>query len=172
MEILDGVEPHFPRKPLIILSAREFGYNSQTASLALQRDVPRREENIHNLLQEFDMQNRSVTIETNFQFNRGSFTLMRRHILAVTEGFDGKLETILLKLEKMNQLVKQPSKKHLSDQRAFIEALIEWVAVKSIDFRSASDSLFREMIQHANPDFSVSVYNTLGLRVNLLPDVQ
>jgi hypothetical protein len=36
----------------------------------------------------------------------------------------------------MNQCVKQPANKHSSDQRAFIEALIEWVAVNSISFCS------------------------------------
>jgi hypothetical protein len=49
-------------------------------------------------------------------------------------------------LEKMTLTVKQPSKKRPSDQRAFIETLIEWVAVKSISFRSVNHPLFREMV--------------------------
>jgi hypothetical protein len=40
-----------------------------------------------------------------------------------------KFETILSEPERMTQLVKHPS-----DQLAFIEALIEWVAVKSTFF--------------------------------------
>jgi hypothetical protein len=41
------------------------------------------------------------------------------------EGFGEKLARIMSELGKMIELTKQPSKKHPSDQRAFIEALIE-----------------------------------------------
>jgi hypothetical protein len=73
-------------------------------------------------------------------------------------------------LEKMTFMVKRPSKKHRSDQRAFIEALIELVAVKSISFRWVNHPLFREMVRCANPDFSVSVYNTLKSHIKRLAD--
>jgi hypothetical protein len=67
--------------------------------------------------------------------------------------------------------MKQPNKKHPSDQRAVIEALIEWVAVKSISFRLISHPVFREIIQRANPDFSVPVNNTLKRHINCLAEV-
>jgi hypothetical protein len=73
-------------------------------------------------------------------------------------------------LEKMTFAVKQPSKKHLSDQQAFIEALIEWVAVESISFPSVNHPLLREMVRCANPDFSVPVYNTLRPHIKRLAD--
>jgi hypothetical protein len=66
--------------------------------------------------------------------------------------------------------VKQPSKKRPSDQRAFIEAPVEWVAVKSISFRSVNQPLFREMVRRANPDFSVPLYNTLRPHIKRLAD--
>jgi DNA-binding FadR family transcriptional regulator len=75
------------------------------------------------------------------------------------EKFDEKLETILSELQKMTELVNRPNQKRPSNQRAFIESLIEWIAAKSISFRSVDYSLFQEMVQHANPDFSVLVYN-------------
>jgi hypothetical protein len=71
-------------------------------------------------------------------------------------------------LENLTLTVKQPSKKHPSDQRAFIEALIEWVAVRSISFPSVNHPLFREMVRCANPDFSVPVYNILKPHVKRL----
>jgi hypothetical protein len=71
----------------------------------------------------------------------------------------------------MTQLVKQPSKKHSSDQRPFIEALIEWIAMKSISFRSISQPSFREIIQRANLDFSVPVHNTPRSHINRLANV-
>jgi hypothetical protein len=73
---------------------------------------PRHEENIDNLFQEFDRENRSTTIEINFQFNRVSFSVMQHHTSANTEGFDGRLERILSELAETAQLVKQPNKKH------------------------------------------------------------
>jgi hypothetical protein len=70
----------------------------------------------------------------------------------------------------MTQSVKQPSKQHLSDQRAFIEALIEWIVLKPTSFRSINYPLFRKMIQRANSDFSVPVY-TLTLHTKCLADI-
>jgi hypothetical protein len=71
------------------------------------------------------MGDRSTTLETDFQSNRDSFAAMERRISAIAESFDGKLERILSDLEKMTQLVKQPDKKYISDQRAFTEGLFE-----------------------------------------------
>jgi hypothetical protein len=138
MEILDGLEPHFPLETLndLILRAREFGHNILTASLAPQRDTLRPEENIHVFLQKFDRKNRSTTIETDFQSHCAWFAVMHCLISAIAEGFDGMLEIILSELEKIAQLVKRPSKKHSSDQRVFIETLIKWIVVKSISFHS------------------------------------
>jgi hypothetical protein len=73
-------------------------------------------------------------------------------------------------LEKMRLTIKQPSKEQPSDQRIFIEALIELVAVKSISFHSVNHPLFREMVRCANPDFSVPVHNTLKPHVKSLAD--
>jgi hypothetical protein len=86
------------------------------------------------------------------------------------EEFGEKLERIMSELEKMTLTVKQPSKKRPSDQRAFIEALIEWVAVKSISFPSVNHSLFREIVRCANLDFSVPVYKTLRPHIKCLAD--
>jgi hypothetical protein len=76
----------------------------------------------------------------------------------------------MLELEKMTQSVKQPSRQHLSDQRAFIETLIKWIALEPTGFRSVNYPLFREMIQRASPDFSVPVY-TLTLHTKRLADI-
>jgi uncharacterized GH25 family protein len=59
----------------------------------------------------------------------------------------------------MTQMVKQPSKTYLSDQRAFVEAVVEWVAVISTSWRSTNHTLLREMVQLVNPDFSEPVEN-------------
>jgi hypothetical protein len=80
-------------------------------------------------------------------------------------------QRILSELEKMPQLMKPPSTKYSSDQRAFIEALVEWFAVKSMSFRSVNHPLFRETIQHANSDFFVIVDNKLRLHAKPLADV-
>jgi hypothetical protein len=42
--------------------------------------------------------------------------------------------------------------------------------VKSISFRSVNHPLFREIVQCANPDFSVPVYNTLKPHIKRLAD--
>jgi hypothetical protein len=93
---------------------------------------------------------------------------MQGRILVIEEEFGEKLERIMSELGKMTPAVKQPSKKHPSDQRAFLEALIKWVAVKSISFPSVNHPLFREMVRCANPDFSVPVYNTLKPHIKRL----
>jgi hypothetical protein len=95
---------------------------------------------------------------------------MQCRISLIEEEFGEKLERITPELEKMTPTVKHSSKKHPSDQRAFIEALIEWVGVKSIFFPSVSHPLFREMVRCANSDFSVPVYNTLGPHIKRLAD--
>jgi hypothetical protein len=81
-----------------------------------------------------------------------------------------KPERIMSELEEMTELVKHPSKKHPSDQRTFIEGLIEWVAVKSISFCSINHPLFREMIWPAKPHFSVTVDNTPKPHIKRLAD--
>jgi hypothetical protein len=48
----------------------------------------------------------------------------------VEETIGGKLEIILLELEKITELVKQPSQKRSSNPQVFSEVLMEWVASK------------------------------------------
>jgi hypothetical protein len=62
MDILDGAESHFSHETVddLILLVQEFGHNGLIASLVPQRDVPRHEENVHDLLQEFDRDRKSV----------------------------------------------------------------------------------------------------------------
>jgi hypothetical protein len=172
MEILNGSEPDFSQETVdgLILLAQVFGHNSLIASLVPQRDVPRHEEKVYDLLQELNKDFRSTTIDADLQSIRNSLGVMQRRISVMEEEFREKLERIMFELEKMTLTVKQPSKKHPSDQRAFIEALIEWAAVKSISFRSVNHPLFREMVRSANPDFSVPVYNTLGPHIKRLAD--
>jgi hypothetical protein len=57
--------------------------------------------------------------------------------------------------------VGQLSKKCHSDQRSFVEVLIEWVVMKSISSGLINHVLFREMMQLVNPEFFVPVYDTL-----------
>jgi hypothetical protein len=120
----------------LTMLAREFGNDGLIASLVPQRDVPRHEENVHDLLQGLNRDFRSTTINAGLQSIRDSLGIMQRRISLMEEEFGEKLERIMSELEKMTLTVKQPSKKNPSDQRAFIEALIEWVAVKSISFHS------------------------------------
>jgi hypothetical protein len=61
----------------------------------------------------------------------------------IEETFDAKFETIVSELDKMTELVKQSSQKRPLNQRVFIEALVEWIAVKSVSFRSVSHPLFQ-----------------------------
>jgi hypothetical protein len=172
MEILDGAEPHFSHETVddLVLLAQEFGHISLIASLVEQPDVSRHEENVYDLLQEFNRDFRSTTINADLQSIRDSLGIMQRPISVMEEEFGDKLERIMSELEKMTLTVKQSSKKHLSDQRAFIEGLIEWVAVKSISFRSVNHPLFREMVRCADPDFSVPVYNTPRPHIKRLAD--
>jgi hypothetical protein len=130
MEILDGSEPRFSQETVddLILLAQEFGHNGLIASLVRQRDVPRHEENVHDLLQELNRDFRSTTIHALLQSIRDSLGVIQRRISVMEEEFGEKLERIMSELDKMTLTVQQPSKKHPSDQRAFIEALIEWVA--------------------------------------------
>jgi hypothetical protein len=145
-------------------------HNSLITSLVPQRKVPRHKENVHDSLQELYRDLRSTTIEADLQSIRDCLGVMKRHISVIEEEFGQKLERIMPELEEMTELVKQPSKKHPSGQRAFIEALIEWVAVNSISFRSANHPLFREMVRCANPDFSVPMYNTPRPHIKRLAD--
>jgi hypothetical protein len=172
MEILDGAESHFPQETIddLMLLAQEFGHNGLIASLVPQRDVPKHEENVHDLLQELNRDFRSITIEADLQSIRDSLGVMQRHISVMEEEFGEKLERIMSELEMPTITVKRPSKKHQSDQQAFIEALIEWVAVKSISFPSVNHPLFREMVRCPNPNFSVPVYNALKTHIKRLAD--
>jgi hypothetical protein len=76
-----------------------------------------------------------------------------------------------LELENMPERVKRPSQKRSSNQRVFIEALIQWVALKLIAFRSVNHPLFKERVQHANPDFCVPVHHTLKHHVKRLTEI-
>jgi hypothetical protein len=78
MEILDGFEQHFSPETGddLILLAQEFGHNGLIASLVPQRDVPRHEENVHDLLQKLNRDFRSTTIEADLQSIRDSLGVM------------------------------------------------------------------------------------------------
>jgi hypothetical protein len=172
IEILHGAEPYCSQETVddLILLAQEFGRHARIASLAPQQDVPRYEANVHDLLQELNRDFKSTTIDADLQSIHDSLGVMQRRISVIEDEFGEKLERIMSELEEMTERVKQPSKKHLSGQQPFIEALIEWVAVKSISFRSVNHPLFREMVRRANPDFSVPVHNTLKPHIKRLAD--
>jgi hypothetical protein len=155
----------------LMLLAREFGDNDLIANFAPRQVVPSRQENVRDLLQQLASFDTGVTLEADLRMMPESLTVLQRDISAIREVLDGNLERILSELQKMSEKVNQPSMKHQSDQRAFIENLIEWVAVKSISFRSMSHPLFRDMIQVVNPDFSVPVYNTLRPYIKRLADL-
>jgi hypothetical protein len=89
----------------------------------------------------------------------------------IEENFDTKFETTLSKLDKMTRPVKQLNQKRASNQQAFIEALIEWVDLMSVSFRSVNHPLFQEMLQCPNPDFSVPVHNRLERHIMRLSEV-
>jgi hypothetical protein len=114
MEILHGSEPHFSQETVdhLILLAQEFGHNSLIARLVPQRDVPRHEENVHDLLQELDRDFRSTTIDADLQSIRDSLGVMQRPISVMEEEFGEKLERTMSELEKTTLTVKHPSKKH------------------------------------------------------------
>jgi hypothetical protein len=71
----------------------------------------------------------------------------------------------------MTEKVNRPSKKRQSDQRTFIEKLIESLAVKSISFRSIIHPLFRDMIQLMKPDFSAPVSSAPKPHIKGLADL-
>jgi hypothetical protein len=123
-----------------------------------------------DLLQELNRNVRSTTIEADLQSIRDSLGIIQRRISVIEDEFGEKLERIMSELEKMTLAVKRPSKKYPSGQRAFIEALIEWIAVKSISFPSVNHPLFREIVRRANPDFSVPLYYTLKPHIKRLAD--
>jgi hypothetical protein len=108
MGILDGSEPHFSQETGddLILLAQEFGHNGLIASLVPQRDVPRHEENVHNLLQELNRHFRSTTIDADLQSIRDSFGVMQCHVSVIEEEFGKKLERIMSELEKVTFAVK------------------------------------------------------------------
>jgi hypothetical protein len=91
-------------------------------------------------------------------------------ISAIREALKGYFEGILSQLEEIAEKGNRPSKKRESAQRAFVERLSEWVAVKSISFRSISHPLLRDMVQLVNPNFSVPVHNTLRPHIKSLAD--
>jgi hypothetical protein len=168
--MLDGAERHFSPETFgnLVLLAREFGRNSLIPRLVPQRDFPRRGGKAHELLQELDRIPRGTTIEAEFQSIRDGVADVQRRLSMIEEKFHTKFETILLELDRMTEVMKQPNQERTSNQRAFIEALIEWIAVKSISFRSVTHALFQEMVQRAHPDFSVPVYNTLKHHIKCL----
>jgi hypothetical protein len=83
-----------------------FGNNGPIASLVPQRDVPRHEENVHDLLQEFDRDISGSTIEADLQLIRDSLGVMQRRISVMEEEFGEKLERIMSELEKMTLTIK------------------------------------------------------------------
>jgi hypothetical protein len=89
----------------------------------------------------------------------------------IAYGLDRKLERILSELAKMTQFLKCPANKHLSDWRALIEALIEWIARNSVFLCLINHPSFRVMIQRANSEFFVPMYNTLSPHIKGLADV-
>jgi hypothetical protein len=69
MKLFGGTELHYSPKTFDdrMLLAREFGHNNIITRLALQRDFPRREGNVHELLQDLDRSPRGTIIEGEFQ---------------------------------------------------------------------------------------------------------
>jgi hypothetical protein len=162
-EVLGGAELHFSPKTSenLMLLAREFGHNSLITPLVPQRDFPRREESVHELLQGLDRNPRGTTIKAEFQSIRDGFADMQPRLSMIEEEFNGRREPILSELEKMTELVKQQSQKRPSNQRVFVTALIERIVVKAISLRSVNQRLFQEMVQRTNPGFSLPVYDTV-----------
>jgi hypothetical protein len=98
------------------LLAQEFGHNGLIACLVPQRYVPSHEENVHDLSQELNRDFRNTTIDADLQSIRDSLGVMQCPISVMEEEFGEKLERIMPEQEKMTLTVKQPSKKHPSDQ--------------------------------------------------------
>jgi hypothetical protein len=118
MEILGGAELHFSPETShdLMLLTQEFGYNNLITRLVPQRDFPRHERNGHKSFQELDRSPRSTTIEAEVQSIRDGFADVQRRLSMIEEQFDDQLETCLSELEKMTELVKQPSQKRPSNQ--------------------------------------------------------
>jgi hypothetical protein len=112
--------------------AREFGRNGLIANLVPRRNVPSHRDNVYCQLQEFDRDNRGATFETDSALIRDSSALLQRDISAIRGGLDCDFDRMLSGLEKMAGKLKLAGKKCQSDQRAFVEMLIEWVGLKSI----------------------------------------
>jgi hypothetical protein len=102
MEIFNGFEPQFSPEIVndLMLLVREFGYDRLIASLAPQRDAPRRQEHAHGLLQELGKHVRGATFKVDLRFLRDSLSGIQRRMTAIREGTDGELEGILSELEK------------------------------------------------------------------------
>jgi hypothetical protein len=111
MEILDGTELQFCPETFddLMLLAREFGHNSLITYLVPQRDFPRREGTVQELLQELNRSLRATTIEDKFQSIGDAFADVQRLLSMIQEKIDEKLETILPEPDNMTELVKQPS---------------------------------------------------------------
>jgi hypothetical protein len=79
VEILDRAELHFPPETFddLVLLAREFGHNSLITRLVQQRDFPRLEGNVHELLEELDRIPRGTTIEAEYQSIRDGVANMQ-----------------------------------------------------------------------------------------------
>jgi hypothetical protein len=92
MEIFDRSEPHFSRETVddLILLAQEFRHNNLIASLVPQRDVPRHEENVHDLLQGLNRDFRSITIDADLQSICESLGVIQRHISVLEEELRSK----------------------------------------------------------------------------------
>jgi hypothetical protein len=75
IEILGGTERYCSLQTFddLRLLAREFGHNSLITRLVPQQGFPRREANIHKLLQELDRSSRGTTIEAEFHSIRDGF---------------------------------------------------------------------------------------------------
>jgi hypothetical protein len=118
MEILGGAEAQISPETVdnLMLLAREFGDNKLITSLTSQRDVPRREGSVHELLREVDRSLGGTTIEAKFHSIRDGIPDVQRRLSIIKEKFDGKLEASLSELEKMTELAKQLSQKGPSNQ--------------------------------------------------------
>jgi hypothetical protein len=144
MEILDGAELHFSPETFddLMLLARGFGYNNLIAHSVPQRDFLRREGNVDELFQELHRGPRGTAIKAEFQSIRDGVADVQRLLSMIEEKLDAKFERIVSELDKMTELVKQSNQKCPSNKQAFIEALIEWITVKSISFRLVNHPIF------------------------------
>jgi hypothetical protein len=132
MEILDGSKLRFSSETFddLMLLAREFGHNSLIQRLVPQRDFPRREGNVHELLQELHRSPRNPTIEAEFQSIHDGVAHVQRRLSVIEEKFGANFATILSELDTMTELVRQPNQKRPLNQRTLTEALIEWIGLR------------------------------------------